>query len=110
MHFFVRMEFIWPDWPSEMFAERWQAEIMREIEVASGMMERGNIIRMWRKPGDKGNFSLWKADTLEELHKLLKELPMYRFIKADVTPLMEHELQMSFKKTRGKLPAFPEGF
>ena len=64
----------------------------REIEHAAHLVDQGVLVRIWRVVGTQSNYSLWRADTLEQLHAELGKLPMFPYLRIDVTPLVEHPL------------------
>ena len=64
----------------------------RENARALELIERGTMLRIWRVVGRVANFSLWQTDTLEALHEVLMSLPMFPYMKVDVTPLINHPM------------------
>jgi muconolactone D-isomerase len=48
------------------------------------------MLRIWRVVGRVANFSVWQADTLEDLHAAVMSMPMFPYMKIDVTPLIDH--------------------
>jgi len=64
----------------------------RENAQAAVLSERGTMLRIWRIVGRVANFSLWQTDTLEALHEALMSLPMFPYMKIDVTPLINHPM------------------
>jgi muconolactone D-isomerase len=107
MRFLIRMEFTWPDWP----AEQWKALLVEEMQLGMSYMDRGILLRMWRIPGDKGNYSIWEAKTPEELHQFLRAMPLWKFMTAEVKNLVKHEMEQFYQKDRdGKLPPLSDDF
>jgi muconolactone D-isomerase len=78
----------------------------RENDNSIELMKRKKLRRIWRIVGQVANFSVWEADSLEELHTLLVTLPMYPYMKIEVTPLIQHPLIEAWTKAQGALPAF----
>jgi muconolactone D-isomerase len=62
----------------------------RENARATEYINEGTLIRIWRIVGRVANFSVWEAPTLEELHDKVSGLPMFPYMKIDVTPLINH--------------------
>jgi len=70
----------------------------RENAHALALMERKILLGIWRVVGRTSNFSLWQAPTLEELHAMLSDLPMFPFMKIQVMPLIEHPVAAAFSQ------------
>ena len=64
----------------------------RENARAAELIAEGTMQGIWRIVGRIANNSLWKADTLEILHDKVSSLPMFPFMKIDVTPLINHPM------------------
>ena len=64
----------------------------RENARAEALIARGTLVRIWRVVGRVANVSLWQADSLEELHEAIGSLPMFPYMKVDVTPLVNHPM------------------
>ena len=62
----------------------------RENTRAEQLINEGVMVRIWRIVGRVANFSLWEAPTLEKLHEVLMSMPMFPYMKVDVTPLIDH--------------------
>lgn len=62
----------------------------RENARATELIGQGTMVRIWRIVGRVANFSVWHADTLEDLHAVLMTLPMFAYMEIDVTPLIDH--------------------
>jgi muconolactone D-isomerase len=57
----------------------------RETDRALELMKANKLRRIWRIVGQVANFSVWEADSLEELHANLGSLPLYPYMKVTVT-------------------------
>lgn len=66
--------------PGEWTPEQRGDILQRETEAAVALMQRGVLRRIFRIVGQQASFSIWEADTLEELHAVLESLPLYRFM------------------------------
>jgi muconolactone D-isomerase len=78
--------------PPEMPAAEKDKLRERENARARELIEEGTMLRIWRIVGRVANFSLWQADTLEALHEKVGSLPMFPYMKVDVTPLINHPM------------------
>ena len=71
----------------------------RENARAKKLIEEGTLVRIWRVVGRVANISLWHAESLEGLHDALMSMPMFPYMKIDVTPLINHPVT-EFAETR----------
>ena len=79
---------------------------LRERENARAMelINQGAMVRIWRIVGRVANFSVWRADTLEALHDVLGTLPMFPYMKIDVTPMINHPVTEVADQRNGMPP------
>lgn len=90
MRFLVQIEVGLPgSLPDDERAELLDAELERGRQL----VEAGAIRAIWRVPGALRNVGIWEAADATELHERLSSLPLFRWLRADVTPLAEHPLQ-----------------
>lgn len=90
MEFLVRIEVsLPPDMPEARRAELAAAERDHGLELR----RRGAIQRIWRVPGGLRNVGIWEARDATELHELINGLPLFPWIRADVTALAQHPLE-----------------
>jgi muconolactone D-isomerase len=78
----------------------------RETDRALELMKANKLRRIWRIVGQVANFSVWEADSLEELHANLGSLPLYPYMKVTVTPVIQHPATDAWLKAHGALPPF----
>ena len=78
----------------------------RENDRAMELMKGNKLRRIWRIVGQVANFSIWEADSLEELHANIGSLPLYPYMKVTVTPLVQHPVTEAWTKANGALPPF----
>jgi muconolactone D-isomerase len=78
----------------------------RETDRALELMKANKLRRIWRIVGQVANFSVWEADSLEELHANLGSLPLYPYMKVTVTPVIQHPATEAWLKAHGALPPF----
>jgi len=64
----------------------------RENARAAELIAEGTMQGICRIVGRIANNSLWKADTLEILHDKVSSMPMFPYMKIDVTPLINHPM------------------
>jgi muconolactone D-isomerase len=76
--------------PADMPAA--EKDVLRERENARAaeLIAEGTMVRIWRIVGRVANVSLWHADTLEGLHAVLMSMPMFPYMKIEVTPVIDH--------------------
>lgn len=87
MEFLVRVEIHLPPTMSpEERARLTAAESARAAALAS----EGRLLRLWRLPGRRANWGLWRAPDATALHDALTSLPLWPYMDIDVTPLAEH--------------------
>jgi muconolactone D-isomerase len=87
MLFLVRMDVaIPPDLP-EAQAHEIKA---REKAYAQDLQHDGRWCHLWRVVGEYANYSVFDVASNDELHTLLSGLPLFPFMKIQVTPLAQH--------------------
>ena len=87
MLFLVRMDVaIPPDLP-EAQANDIKA---REKAYAQDLQRDGRWCHLWRVVGEYANYSVFDVASNDELHALLSGLPLFSFMKIQVTPLAKH--------------------
>jgi muconolactone D-isomerase len=62
----------------------------REREYAMKLRTEGFLLKLWRVPGTTDAIGLWEARDATELHALLADLPMFRWLQITVESLAEH--------------------
>jgi muconolactone D-isomerase len=92
--------------PGEWTAVQRQALARQESEHAAEFMKRGILRRIFRIVGQTANFSIWDAESPEELHRLLQTLPMFAFLKITVTPVIKHPVEQLYEEKYGATPPF----
>jgi muconolactone D-isomerase len=78
--------------------------LQRETAAAVTLRQQGVLRRIFRIVGQQASFSLWEADTLEELHAVLASLPLYRFMVTTVTPIIRHPVEEKYEQAYGSIP------
>ena len=62
----------------------------KEAERARALAEAGVLRRLWRIPGRRANWGIWKAASADELHAALASLPLFPYMSITVHPLASH--------------------
>ncbi|QCB96099.1 muconolactone Delta-isomerase [Arthrobacter sp. PAMC25564] len=87
MLFLVRMDVNIPvDMPSEKAAE------IKAVEKAysQNLQREGKWRHIWRVVGEYSNYSVFDAESNDELHEMLSGLPLFPYMDIEVTPLAKH--------------------
>ena len=90
MEFLTTFEVTFPDSASEQEVDDIKA---REAHRTRELAEQGNLLRLWTLPPAPGRWralGLWQATSENELHAILKSLPMDKWMTTETTPLTEH--------------------
>jgi muconolactone D-isomerase len=61
-----------------------------EAERARELAKTDHIVRLWRIPGRRASWGLWRAVDVTELHEVLSSLPLWPYMDVDVIPLALH--------------------
>jgi muconolactone D-isomerase len=62
----------------------------REKARAQELQRQGRWPHLWSVVGQYANVSVFDVDSLEELHELLTQLPLYPYLELAITPLTTH--------------------
>lgn len=87
MLFLVRMDVNLPaDMPSE------EAAAIKAVEKAysQDLQQQGKWRHIWRVVGEYSNYSVFDAESNDELHNMLSVLPLFPYMDISVTPLAKH--------------------
>lgn len=87
MEFLVNIKINWPAALDQTAIDRISEE---ERQRARELQACGNMVRMWRVPGRRENWGLWRASDATELHCLISSLPVYPYMDITVHPLAWH--------------------
>jgi len=87
MLFLVRMDVHIPhDLPPAQAAEI----KAREKAYSQALQRDGRWPHLWRVVGEYANYSVFDVASNDELHELLSQLPLFPYMKLQVTPLARH--------------------
>lgn len=64
--------------------------LAREKAYSQDLQRQGKWRHIWRIAGQYSNISIFDVAGNEELHTLLSGLPLYKFMKIEVAPLLRH--------------------
>jgi muconolactone D-isomerase len=76
--------------PHRMPAETIRQLTDREHERASELQRQGKWRHLWRIVGTWANISVFDVESPGELHDILNSLPLFPFMKVEVTALCRH--------------------
>jgi muconolactone D-isomerase len=76
--------------PHDADPERVKKLDEQEHERAKVLQEQGKWLHLWRVAGKFANVSVFDVESPAELHEILNSLPLYPFMKVDVTALCRH--------------------
>lgn len=85
--FLVNIKIHWPHDLDETVVERLSIE---ERAMAARLAKAGHLSRMWRVPGRRENWGLWRAENVTELHEIISGLPVWPYMEVTVEPLAKH--------------------
>jgi muconolactone D-isomerase len=87
MQFLVNIEVrIPPDVDAELLARLQDAERSRSHEL----QRAGKWRYLWRVAGRYASVSVFEVESIDELHDLLWNLPLFPYLDIEVTPLATH--------------------
>ncbi len=62
----------------------------REKAYSQHLQHDGRWRHLWRVVGEYANYSVFDVASNDELHELLAQLPLFPYMKLQVTPLAQH--------------------
>ncbi len=81
--------------PPDLDAEVRAGLLEREAVRARELIAAGTIRRIWRLPGRYANVGLWETEDATALHDAIASLPLFPYMRAEVTALATHYLERS---------------
>jgi len=76
--------------PTDMNADQVNELKQAEKALSHELQEQGKWRHIWRLAGEYSNFSIFDVESNEELHDIMMSLPLYPYMKVEVTPLLRH--------------------
>lgn len=64
--------------------------VAREKNYCRDLQRSGTWVHIWRRVGQYANLSVFDVADNEELHRVLWGLPLFPYLRIDVTPLAQH--------------------
>ncbi len=101
MLFMVRIKV---ELPGEMDPARVKELGDAEADRAIELIQAGKLRKVWRIVGERANFSIWEAETLEEFHADISSLPLHPWMSVEVTPMIEHPATQAYESRVGPFP------
>lgn len=87
MLYHVRMDVLIPN---DMDADKVAELKATEKALSQELQKQGKWRHIWRLAGEYSNFSIFDVESNEELHDIMMSLPLYPYMKVEVTPLLRH--------------------
>jgi muconolactone D-isomerase len=87
MLFLVRMDV---NLPTDMPAEEAAAIKATEKAYSQDLQQQGKWPHIWRVVGEYSNYSVFDAESNDEMHNMLSGLPLFPYMDISVTPLAKH--------------------
>lgn len=87
MLYHVRMDVLIPTDMDSIKVEELKAT---EKALSQKLQKEGKWRHIWRLAGEYSNFSIFDVESNEELHEIMMSLPLYPYMKIEVTPLLRH--------------------
>jgi muconolactone delta-isomerase len=64
-----------------------------ESAAAAKLVDQGHLVRLWKRriaAGESRPIGLYRAESEEDMNRLLRALPLYEWMRVTVTPLEPH--------------------
>ena len=61
-----------------------------EKEYSQNLQKSGKWPHLWRVVGEYANYSIFDLESNDDLHMILSGLPLFPYMKIQVTPLAKH--------------------
>ena len=87
MLYMVHMIVDIPSSVDKALAERLKFE---EKQYSQELQRAGKWVHIWRVVGEYANYSIFDAESNDELHDMLSQLPLFPYMQLTVTPLAAH--------------------
>ncbi|MBI3068661.1 MAG: muconolactone Delta-isomerase family protein [Betaproteobacteria bacterium] len=92
--------------PGDWQKEKLDPLVKAETERGMQFVKEGKLKRIFRIVGQRANFSIWEADSPEELHATLTSLPMHPYMDVSVYPIIKHTTTEAWEAAHGAMPPF----
>jgi muconolactone D-isomerase len=92
MLFHVRMDVALP---RDLDPDQRDTMLATEKARCLELQRAGSWVHIWRVVGHYSNISVFDVESVDELHQILWNLPLFPFMTVEVTPLTEHPSALS---------------
>lgn len=76
--------------PHDLPKEQAQEIIATEKAYSQDLQRAGKWVHLWRVVGEYANYSVFEAESNDDLHDMLSKLPLFPYMDITVTPLAKH--------------------
>lgn len=76
--------------PLDLDPEVRDETIAREKAYSQQLQRDGEWPEIWRIPGQYSNYSIFDVESNDRLHEILWNLPLFKYMDIEVTPLAKH--------------------
>lgn len=76
--------------PADVPADEANRIKLLEKQYSQDLQRQGKWPHIWRVVGEYANYSIFDAESNDELHSLLSQLPLFPYMQIKVTPLAKH--------------------
>ncbi len=101
MEFLVQFELDIPDGVAESEVEERE---MAEAAAVETLADEGHVVRVWQACVGSGRttvLGLYRANSKAELDGILVALPLYKWMRTSITPLVQHPNDPARMRTVG---------
>jgi muconolactone D-isomerase len=78
--------------PPDMDQDRLAAVKAAEKVRGGELVDAGKLRRIWRIPGRRAVYALYRVESVEELHEILSSLPLFPWMDIEIEALSAHAL------------------
>ena len=78
------------DIPKDLPQDEVQRIVAKEKAYSQVLQRTGKWPHLWRVVGEYANYSIFEAESNDELHDMLSQLPLFPYMTIKVTPLAKH--------------------
>lgn len=76
--------------PKDLPQEQVKIILSEEKAYSQALQRSGKWPHLWRVVGEYANYSIFDAESNDELHTMLSQLPLFPYMSINVTPLATH--------------------
>ncbi|GGE71524.1 muconolactone Delta-isomerase [Paenalcaligenes hominis] len=78
------------DIPKDLPQDEVQRIVTKEKAYSQDLQRAGKWPHLWRVVGEYANYSIFEAESNDELHEMLSQLPLFPYMTIKITPLAKH--------------------